>query len=250
MNPSLFPPFESLTPIPQNTDYIELLRELSINAINPLNKYIQIKTITDLRRVRKYQIDFFKVCFDNIIERFINNYIHSNSNEEISLCALLFFDEMFNDEPWNFNERWIDVCYSTLMDLIQSSTNVNISNAAKNAVKNLYVNMHHTSKITNTFRCFKNKYNEYNDELLKYIEQNFYIMLSEIDVTNLIYMFDWNYIVEYIKDYLSDNNAYFYYKRCFDALKVKVADRWENEFMLKVILQEDNRNIINKICNS
>ena len=59
MNPSLFPPFESLNPIPQNTDYIELLRELSINTINPLNKHIQIKTITDLRRVRKYQIDFF-----------------------------------------------------------------------------------------------------------------------------------------------------------------------------------------------
>ena len=74
---SCFPSFDSIADYPSSTNFINVLREVSNNATTAVDQKTMLETITELRRMRKYQRELFEKTFDNIISRFLYIYIKS-----------------------------------------------------------------------------------------------------------------------------------------------------------------------------
>ena len=122
---SCFPSFDSITDYPSSTNFINVLREVSNNATTAVDQKTMLETITELRRMRKYQRELFEKTFDNIISRFLYIYIKSQEENDINNivlpAALSFLGEIFSDTPFEFDETWIERIYYTIEKYFFSS---------------------------------------------------------------------------------------------------------------------------------
>lgn len=221
---SIFQPFETLPPFDQSVDYISLLREVSNNATTKTDTNTQLKTIFDLRRMRKYQEKFFEATFSNILGRFISCYVDENKDNESVIEAFLFFiGEIFSDYQFDFNESWIYKLYNVIEKYFFSS-NQKLSELAKNAAKNLAIHMNYTP----TLICLFDTLADCDEQTAKFIEELFSIVFQNVTPTNLVNLFDWNEVLCEIHINQDRNSPEF--KRMsmiFQKIKEYIGDSWQ-----------------------
>lgn len=111
----LFVDYTKLIPFSPTTSFAKLMRILTENSSKAVPELIKIDTITELRRLKKYHWDFFKILFNNILERFIKFYIDYEDSTIVLAIILKFIGEIFSEFHFGcpFVESWIEELFES-----------------------------------------------------------------------------------------------------------------------------------------
>lgn len=244
---SCFPSFDSITDYPPSTNYLNVLREVSNNAIEVSDQKTMLETITELRRMRKYQNDFFEKTFDNILSRFINAYIKSQDENDINNmvlpAALSFLREIFSECVFEFDETWIERIYYVI-ERFFFSPNETIKTISRETAQLLAINM----QFPITFELFFDSIMEDSQEKKQFIFNLFQLAFKTIDNTNLIYRYDWNEILlgfGFNKESIG-TMKFETVKKVMEEFRKKVGNDWH--FLLEWI-NDDSKAMLNLFFN-
>lgn len=233
-----------LEPFDINTNYVLLLREVSNGVLNPVNDKEQLSIILQLRRMRRYQQALFDVAFDNIISVFVDKYLIQPSHTSLVLChSLLFVNEIFSTYILSFNDDWLKQLYPPIEDTVFCS-NSQMSQIARVVIHSFAINMKYTSALVVLFKAVEDINGSETRE--KFLYETFETFFKSIDETNILYGFDWNYIIAKLnlavpRDFNVIQNIFLILRRILDN------NSWGQFFKM---LKEKNRNVVNKIINS
>lgn len=224
---SCFPSFDSITDYPSSTNFINVLREVSNNATTAVDQKTMLETITELRRMRKYQRELFEKTFDNIISRFLYIYIKSQEENDINNivlpAALSFLGEIFSDTPFEFDETWIERIYYTIEKYFFSS-NETVRNISREVARQLAINM----AFSITFELFFDSIMENNQEKKQFIFSLFQLAFDNVDQTTLIFKYEWNVILPGF-NFTKESKGTMKFesvKKIMEMFRNKIGGRW------------------------
>lgn len=86
--------YNELSEIDTTKNVIQLISMVSTNIVESMDSSIICTSITDLRRILKYNLDLFRVIFNNIYCRFITNILYNN-DPEVQFNGLILILELF-----------------------------------------------------------------------------------------------------------------------------------------------------------
>lgn len=223
-----FPSYDSLPLFPENTDYIELIKEISSNATShSVKPHIQLETLTKMRQLRKSNKELFNKCFNNIISRFLLIYTDTTiTTHQVVLHTLCLIKELLSEFAFEYEDKWIKKMFNALLANIYSSHN-EIQLTVKDAFINMSCNMHFTITL---FMYFK-AYYEQDDECKTYMFNLIAVFIENIEVMHLVYGIGWNELFMKINGCICDDM--FYLKEVFMLMRKKMGNKWE-EFMFNI----------------
>ena len=244
---NIFQTFDQLENNNKNTNLIEKIREIT-NTFRDENSSEErmFSSITELRRLLKYDESAFKISFDNIHNRLIEKTLENPYNKisnDIIIYTLHFLGEVLNfqddDINNNFPEDWLNDLYWPILKYIFHDDE-RIKNAARKAIYNLCVNIHVTKKVSLLFYTFE----DCDIETSKFIYEMFNNFINSIDAINFIYLIDWNLVFGEI-NIENDNNSqkFIILKQIFQLIKDKINEN-VNEFYNT--LNDESKNIFNQ----
>ena len=223
-----FPSYESIPLLPENTDYIELIKEISTNATTfPIKPHVQLETISKMRQLRKSNKELFNKCFNNIISRFLSIYIDNNTtSHQVLLHTLCLIKELLSEFAFEYEDKWIKKMFNALLSNVFSS-HKEVQVIVKEAFVNMSCNMHFTITL---FMYFK-AYYEQEDECKNYMFNLIVVFIENIDVMHLIYGIGWNELFMKVNGCICEDM--FYLKEVFKLMRKKMGSKWE-EFMFNI----------------
>jgi hypothetical protein len=241
-----FQTFEQLQNNNKNTNLIEIIREIT-NTFRDENSSEErmFSSITELRKLLKYDESAFKISFDNIHNRLIKKTLYNpnkNISNELIIYTLIFFGEVFNFQNDDINiifpEDWISDLYWPILKYI-SHEDERIKTTSRKAIFNLCVNIYVTKKISVLFDTFE----DCDVETGKFIYEMFNNFINDIDPINFIYLFDWNFIFGEINCDIDNNSQEFIFlKQVFQLIKEKLN---ENFNVFYNTLNDKSKNVLN-----
>ena len=221
-----FQTFEQLQNNNKNTNLIEKIREIT-NTFRDENSSEErmFSSITELRKLLKYDESAFKISFDNIHNRLIEKTLENpnkNISNDLIIYTLHFLGEVLNfqddDINNNFPEDWLNDLYWPILKYIFHDDE-RIKNASRKAIFNLCVNIYVTKKISVLFDTFE----DCDVETGKFIYEMFNNFINDIDPINFIYLFDWNFIFGEINFEIDNNSQEFIFlKQSFSINKREI----------------------------
>ena len=120
--------FEEIEPFNSNTNFYNILIQTSNAIIESTDISEIIYNITQLRRMRKYIVNFFEITFNNLYDKFTRLII--NENDDVSYEALILIEEVFSFYEINtLMIYWFDDIFPAIIDQT-SNPNKIISNIA------------------------------------------------------------------------------------------------------------------------
>jgi hypothetical protein len=90
--------FESLSPFYGNTNFLELMREISEPIIENKSDTSKLKSVLDLRRLRKHHYYYFNKVFDNISNAFLKMIKLEPINDELLIECLKLIRDVFSGD--------------------------------------------------------------------------------------------------------------------------------------------------------
>ena len=246
-----FQTLDELENLNKTTNLIETIREIT-NTFREENSSEErmYNSITELRRLLKYNESAFKISFDNIHNRLIGKTLENNNNiisNELIIYTLNFLSEVLNyqedDINNNFPEDWISDLYWSILKYIFHNDE-RIKNISRKAIYNLSITINNTKKVSVLFDTLEDS----NLETCQFIFQMFTEFFKSIDSINLIYLIDWNSIISDINlDYFLNNPQQFLSLKDIFILLKRSLDKDFDEFY--DLLNDKNKSVFNQLIN-
>ena len=215
--------YEELTPIPID-HHLNLLRSISKEIISESNNKQLYESINSLRRLKKFNINFFNFLFDNLYKRFVK--LLSSRENKISLISFVLLNEIFIDHENTFLENWVMTLLPKLIKqcVIRKYLTVNY---------NLYENIANNFNSPETLMFL---FKQLSSGSMILSNSCYYIlrkMLQKIDGLHLFYFGDWNNYFNQIL-MLNKMSKIFYKNKSISILKL-LNDTLGNEIMIEII---------------
>lgn len=199
-------PYESLTPFPEDTKFMETMREL-IKAITetPENEWEKhVSAINTLRRLRKYQSKFFdEIISEPEIQSRLVKFI-SSLRSSVTIPTLLLIKELFSEYQFEYNDKennepieLTQFVKMLLPELISKSLSEKsfIREGAKNCLNECCKNMLYEETI---LTLLKECCNEKNVKTVEVAYNTLMDLIANFEKNYLVYYAHWKVIFSYL----------------------------------------------------
>jgi hypothetical protein len=186
--------YSELEPFDANTNYLKLMIDTStglLESSNPSELYFHITT---LRRMRKFHKTFFENIFNNIVNQF--NKIFLSDSTSVTINALTLTTELFSTLD---HESLLTGWFIHLLPAIfEHSINhdQDIRNQAIICLNTCSNNMWYTEAIESLLEIL---IDNSNNEVTQNILFTLIGIVKSIDEENLIYHFNWEYVMNVVE---------------------------------------------------
>jgi len=129
--------FESLCPFHGNTNFLELMREISEPIIENKSDTSKLKSVLDLRRLRKHHNFYFNKVFDNISNAFLKMIKFESINDELLIECLKLIRDVFSGDNNNLTTDMGDWVRLYVPIVLKFSTRHHTSPIAQEILNNI-----------------------------------------------------------------------------------------------------------------
>lgn len=180
-NSNEYQPYEQLPPYQQAMDNsIIFQRRIGIHALEDNNKTERLKSIWDLRRMRKYDYKSFYLLFDSFIYDFIEIYIEKQKDIQVINYSIRFLNELFDNNN-SVPSKWAGELFETVCTLVKETPNDDIRNLSFEFLKK-YLG---TSDYCFILYPLKHIIEIFDEKELNYWINNLNEFLNNVDPNNL-----------------------------------------------------------------
>ena len=122
-NPEVYQDYKELPPYPYPENFVLLIRRIGIHAVKSNNRPDLLKSIWDMRRLRKNDFINFRLFFDYFIYDFLNIYIKKQMDDVVIEFSLKFLEEILFDSYKPVTDKWGEEIFDRLDEFIKKTTN-------------------------------------------------------------------------------------------------------------------------------
>lgn len=132
---------DSLSPFHGNTNFLELMREISEPIIENKSETYKLQSVSYLRRLRKHHYQYFNKVFDNISTAFLKMIKLENINEELLIECLKLIREVFSGDTTHLSNDMGDWLRLYVPIVLRFSIRQNTNTIAHDILNNIANNM-------------------------------------------------------------------------------------------------------------
>ena len=230
--------FDQLNEFPKSTNFIQIMREVSDPIINNKSDEEKLNSVIDLRRLRKFHLEFFNKIFSNLYEKLLPLIQTVKNNEELTNAVLQLLKEVFNCNEKFYYEisDWVRTFVPVLLVL---ATNPSHGKLANEILMNI-VNCMFYSEIIQSFldEILRNESEEINNIAINYLFKN----LEAFDLKVMIEFIYWDICLEIITEIIAKKSeignkiiSFFTERLGYEAFEKIVDENAEAEVHEKIV---------------
>ena len=205
---------------------------------------IKIKAITDFRRLRKFHKEYFFVTFDNIHNRLLDKTLNNQyeKNEFLLYYIIYFMNEIIIYNSTEMPSEWVEDIFYSIEKYVFNPIE-KLKNISREALQNIATEIQCTEKV----KCFFKKLEHCDNESAKYYYNLLHLFVENTEEICLINMYEWNLIINDIKN----NKDICNYNLAFKALIKEIKNHLDKcnyfEDFTKTLTQENKEFVIESL---
>lgn len=236
--------YDELPNFNPNENVLELMREITKAFKYDYDCTIKIKAITDFRRLRKFHKEYFLVTFDNIHNRLFDKTLNNQyeKNEFLLYYIIYFMNEIIIYNSTEMPSEWVEDIFYSIEKYVFNPIE-KLKNISREALQNIATEIQCTEKV----KCFFKKLEHCDNESAKYYYNLLHLFVENTEEICLINMYEWNLIINDIKN----NKDICNYNLAFKALIKEIKNHLDKcnyfEDFTKTLTQENKKFVIESL---